>query len=175
MIPNIITSIRLISTIPLALYIYFSGIHNMWPLVFFILIIITDFLDGYIARHYNMVTELGKVLDPIVDKCLVIFTTIALLLNKTIPFYSLFIYIRDIIVAIGGYVLMYKKKMIIPADIFGKIKTVLHFLALAVVLYLGKWNIYSLILLILGLLTLIPEAILVYKKYLNPKKEQING
>ena len=110
MLPNIITIIRLISTIPLSIYIYYKGTASKIVFLVYILIIITDFLDGYIARHYNKVTNLGKILDPIVDKCLVIFTTIALLLNKTIPVSSLFIYIRDIIVAITGYYLMFKNQ-----------------------------------------------------------------
>ncbi len=170
MLPNIITIIRLISTIPLSIYIYYKGTASKIVFLVYILIIITDFLDGYIARHYNKVTNLGKILDPIVDKCLVIFTTIALLLNKTIPVSSLFIYIRDIIVAITGYYLMFKKKIIIPSNIYGKTKTTLHFLAIALVLLLQKWTIYSQIMLIIAFLTIIPEGIYAYKHYIKEVK-----
>lgn len=165
MIPNIITSIRFITIFPLAFYIYNNGITNIWPFIIFMLIVITDSIDGYIARNYNMITEFGKAFDPIVDKTLFIVITIALLLRNIIPVYSLFIYIRDIIIAIFSLMYMVKSKKVIAATIWGKGKTVLHFAAIALVLLLGKWTIYSMILLSIGFITVIPECIERYRKW----------
>ena len=165
MIPNIITSIRFISIFPLAFYVYNYGITNIIPLIIFLLIIITDSLDGYIARKYNMITSFGKIFDPIVDKTLVIVMTIVLIKIDVLPIYTLFIYVRDIIIIILSLLLINKRKKVHSANIYGKIKTVLHFFAIAFVLLLGKWNNISLILLILGLLTLIPELIYRIREY----------
>lgn len=167
MIPNIITIIRILGIIPLTISILNKGIYNTWQLIAFILIITTDFLDGYIARKYNQITNLGKILDPIVDKLLVIAVTIAFLIKGIIPVYSLFIYIRDLLVMIGAYYIMFKQKKVLGSDIWGKTKTVLHFFALALVFIFKSWNIYSLILLIIGLITIIPEAIFAYKTYIK--------
>lgn len=167
MIPNIITIIRLISIFPLTLSIIYHGICSIWQPIVFVLIIITDFLDGYIARNYNMVTKFGKLIDPIVDKGLVLFVTFALLSRKIIPFYSLFIYIRDIYIMIGAYGIMIKKRKVLGSDIWGKIKTVCHFISLAIILFCGKWNIYSLILLMVGFITIIPETVYAYKNYVK--------
>src|SRR5574344_2217697 len=98
MIPNIITSIRFIAIFPLAISIYKYGITNIWPFIVFVLIVITDFLDGYIARKYNMITDFGKAFDPIVDRSLFLVITIVLLIKGIMPVYSLFIYLRDIII-----------------------------------------------------------------------------
>ena len=167
MLPNIITIIRILGIIPLTISILNNGIYNIWQLIVFILIITTDFLDGFIARKYNQVTNLGKILDPIVDKLLVIAVTIAFLVKGIIPIYSLFIYIRDLIVMIGAYSIMFKQKKVLGSDIWGKTKTVLHFLALAFVFVYKSFNTISLILLILGFITIIPETIFAYKTYIK--------
>lgn len=170
MIPNIITMIRLLTTIPLFLIIIKYGVNSIFPFILFLLIVLTDFLDGYIARKYHMITKFGKVLDPIVDKVLIITTTIALLIKGIIPVYSLLIYVRDIIINIGAIIVMKKERLVLSSNVYGKIKTVLHFVAICLVLLLGKWNYYSLILLIISFLTLIPEGIFAYNLYLRKDK-----
>lgn len=65
-IPNIISTVRLL-LIPFILYFYIKG--NTWLAVSLVAISgLTDALDGYIARHYNQITPLGKMLDPLADK-----------------------------------------------------------------------------------------------------------
>ena len=76
-IPNKLTMARMILAVP---FIYFLGISNgdngfvyrMIALVLFMVASITDFLDGYIARKNNMITDFGKLMDPLADKILVI-------------------------------------------------------------------------------------------------------
>lgn len=170
MLANIITITRLLLIIPFGILLYNKGIQNLVPACLFTFIIITDFLDGYVARKYKQVTKFGKLLDPFVDKLLIVVTTIILIIKNIIPIYSLYIFIRDIIIWILALTIMKKKKIVLAADIYGKTKTVLHFLAILFVLIIGKWNIISFDLLVLSFLTLFPELIYGYKTYLQKDK-----
>ena len=170
MLANIITITRLLLIIPFGILLYNKGIQNLVPACLFTFIIITDFLDGYVARKYKQVTKFGKLLDPFVDKLLIVVTTIILIIKNIIPIYSLYIFIRDIIIWILALTMMKKKKIVLAADIYGKTKTVLHFLAILFVLIIGKWNIISFDLLVLSFATLFPELIYGYKTYLQKDK-----
>ena len=170
MLANIITITRLLLIIPFGILLYNKGIQNLVPACLFTFIIITDFLDGYVARKYKQVTKFGKLLDPFVDKLLIVVTTIILIIKNIIPIYSLYIFIRDIIIWILALTIMKKKKIVLAADIYGKTKTVLHFLAILFVLIIGKWNIISFDLLVLSFATLFPELIYGYKTYLQKDK-----
>lgn len=170
MLANIITITRLLLIIPFGILLYNKGIQNLVPACLFTFIIITDFLDGYVARKYKQVTKFGKLLDPFVDKLLIVVTTIILIIKNIIPIYSLYIFIRDIIIWILALTMMKKKKIVLAADIYGKTKTVLHFLAILFVLIIGKWNIISFDFLVLSFVTLFPELIYGYKTYLQKDK-----
>ena len=170
MLANIITITRLLLIIPFGILLYNKGIQNLVPACLFTFIIITDFLDGYVARKYKQVTKFGKLLDPFVDKLLIVVTTIILIIKNIIPIYSLYIFIRDIIIWILALTMMKKKKIVLAADIYGKTKTVLHFLAILFVLIIGIWNIISFDLLVLSFVTLFPELIYGYKTYLQKDK-----
>lgn len=170
MLANIITITRLLLIIPFGILLYNKEIQNLVPACLFTFIIITDFLDGYVARKYKQVTKFGKLLDPFVDKLLIVVTTIILIIKNIIPIYSLYIFIRDIIIWILALTMMKKKKIVLAADIYGKTKTVLHFLAILFVLIIGKWNIISFDLLVLSFATLFPELIYGYKTYLQKDK-----
>lgn len=76
---NIITEIRLVLS-PLAAILYLINPNKLYwiALIVFALVSATDKIDGYLARRFNMVTLLGKALDPIVDKILVVMTLLAL-------------------------------------------------------------------------------------------------
>ena len=127
LIANLITIIRLILIIPLAIILYNNGIQNLFPAFIFIFIILTDFLDGYVARKYKQITSFGKILDPIVDKLLIVVVTIILIIKNIIPLYSLFIFSRDIIIWLCAIIIMRKQKIVLASNIYGKTKTVLHF------------------------------------------------
>ena len=110
----------------------------------FILASLTDFLDGYLARKNNMVTDLGKFLDPIADKMLVNSMMIFLSLNfislgndVKFPFFCVIVMvIRDLIVD-GLRFLAAQKNVVIAANKFGKIKTVTQMIAISVVILNG--------------------------------------
>ena len=69
---NKLTILRVVMIPAFLLVLYLNVPHaNYWALVIFAAASITDTLDGYIARHYNQITDFGKFMDPLADKCLV--------------------------------------------------------------------------------------------------------
>ncbi len=112
--------------------------------VVFIFASLTDFLDGYLARKWHQVTDLGKFLDPIADKLLVNASLLYLMLphfdanNLTIPFFcALLMIARDLIVDAFRFIAA-GKGLILAANIFGKAKTVLQMVAIPMV-FLNGW------------------------------------
>ena len=160
--PNILTILRIIGTIPLATSIYLEGV-TIHSFILFVILGVTDFFDGYLARKYNKVSQFGKIMDGVADKFLMLSVTIALLIKGIIPYWSLIIFFRDFVAIL--YVFYYKKKTkkIIQSNIYGKVKTTLHIVVIALVLLLGKWTIYSSVLMIIAILLFIPEIIYIYK------------
>ncbi len=119
-------------------YLYYQTIHHRaWiALGVAILLIITDFLDGYFARLLNQVSELGKVLDPIADKVGIGLGVFALYLEYGLPFWVMALIIgRDIAIVLGSLVLMSRLPYVVPSAMPGKIAvTILAFLFLVYLL-----------------------------------------
>ena len=123
-----------------------TGINLVYLIlcIFFIVASFTDFLDGYLARKNNQVTDLGKFLDPVADKLLVnsmviflIFTPNFLGTDSTQITFNVFCAIilvaRDIVVDALRFIAA-QKRIVIAANIFGKLKTVLQMIAIPLVL-----------------------------------------
>lgn len=116
----------------------FLGVLNIWYLAAFILFIvlsITDWLDGYIARKYNQISDLGKFLDPLADKVLVSSAMIMLLTVNLFPAWAIIVMlIREFVVA-GIRMIAASEGIVIAADMAGKVKTVLQMVALVCALF----------------------------------------
>lgn len=153
---NILTVLRIIGMFPLLYMIIVNG-PTTTNFILFTILGLTDFLDGYIARKCNQVTNFGKIADGIADKLLMLGTTISLLISKVIPYWTLIIFIREIVAVIYAWFHITKNKVIVKPSIYGKLKTTLHIISLALVLLIGKWNIYSSVILIIAILLFFPE------------------
>jgi len=125
----------------------------------------TDWLDGYLARKLNQITDLGKFLDPLVDKLLVLAPLLALIGLNQVPAWGVFLILgREI--AIAGW--RVNQTTITGANIWGKLKTVSQILAIALLIapLPDSWQIYSLVAFWVSVvLTLISGAI-----YVLPQK-----
>ncbi len=130
-IPNILCYFRIL-LVPVFLYTYFySDVQQRHLLSATVLLVssLTDFLDGYIARKYNMITELGKLIDPVADKLTQF--VVACTLMYAYPAYILLVIIivlKDgMLLLVGMYI--YKKKHIhlAQAEMPGKIATAVFF------------------------------------------------
>lgn len=125
-IPNCLCYFRII-LIPIFLHRYFlASCKEDYYLCAFILILsgISDFLDGYIARHYHMVTDFGKVIDPIADKLTQFTVAVVLIYTYSWMWFLLgIIVIKDGMLALGGLYLYEKGAQVKGASWWGKIST----------------------------------------------------
>ena len=107
-----------------------------WATVVFIIAAITDYFDGMLARRFNAITDFGKVMDPLADKLLVLIAlfTITLPPLKLITIYAFYIIlIRELLVSLmRNYYI--RRKIYIPANIWGKLKTVFQLTGIIVAL-----------------------------------------
>ncbi|NJO44516.1 MAG: CDP-diacylglycerol--glycerol-3-phosphate 3-phosphatidyltransferase [Oscillatoriales cyanobacterium RM2_1_1] len=145
-LPNWITLSRLLS-IPFLLY----GLHDPTPrirwicLAIFLIAAGTDWLDGYLARKLDQVTDLGKFLDPLVDKLLVLSPLLALIELGEIPAWGVFLILgREL--AIAGW--RVNQPQISGANLWGKLKTVVQIAAIGFLIapLAGAWNLPTLVL-----------------------------
>lgn len=126
-----------------AMPVLFGGVRLEYLIAFAIFVVasFSDFLDGYIARKYHLVTTYGKFMDPIADKLLVDSLLIILTcsrLETKIPLIVVVVMIaRDLVVDAVKLIAASRNK-IVAANIWGKLKTVLQMIAIAFVL-LNDW------------------------------------
>jgi len=144
-IPTWITLSRLLG-LPFLLYgLHYPSMSSRWIcLVIFLIAAGTDWLDGYLARKLNQVTDLGKFLDPLVDKLLVLGSLLALIELGQIPAWGVFLILaREL--AIAGW--RVNQTTISGANIWGKLKTVSQILAIALLIapLPTNWQVYSVI------------------------------
>ncbi len=151
--PTKITFVRILLT-PLMFFFYFADFipYNLGKLFAFVTLLIactTDFLDGYIARKYNMVTDMGKFLDPIADKLLA--TTALLLLiigsDPVIPTIIGSIYFfmnlqRDYVIT-GFRQIAQLKGLVIAADKPGKLKAIFLYSSLNVAMFYSYIRVFD--------------------------------
>ncbi len=107
-LPNILTILRIILS-PVFLVLLLKLDSFIPGLVVFVIVALTDVVDGEIARRTKQRTDFGEFLDPMADKFMVLLAIIALLTRFKFPLYGLWIFIRDII-SLSGSVLIHKKE-----------------------------------------------------------------
>ncbi|MEP0854667.1 CDP-diacylglycerol--glycerol-3-phosphate 3-phosphatidyltransferase [Trichocoleus sp. DQ-U1] len=131
-LPNWITLSRLLA-LPVLLYCLDTPTTETRTvgLVIFLVAAATDWLDGYLARKLNQVTDLGKFLDPLVDKLLVLAPLLPLIQLGQVPAWGVFLILaREL--AIAGW--RVNKTTISGANIWGKLKTVSQIIAIALLI-----------------------------------------
>ena len=126
-LPNKLTTFRVI-LIPFFVFFllapYFEGYGNYIALVIFIVASLTDFLDGKIARKYNLVTNFGKFMDPLADKLLVCSALICLIALDRIPAWIVIVIISREFIISGFRLIAAENGVVIAANYWGKFKTV---------------------------------------------------
>lgn len=136
--PNMLTLLRVI-LIPLIVLLI--GLNSFVAAgILFIVASVTDFLDGYLARKYNLITDFGKFLDPVADKLLVLTAMIMLCtksadLTVTFPAWLICIVVARDLMMDGLRMIASSKGVVIAAGELGKIKTTLQIIAVVCVTF----------------------------------------
>ena len=131
-LPNKLTVGRIIA-VPFFILAYMTE-HFLLALIIFALASLTDMLDGQIARKRNLITNFGKIMDPLADKVLVYSAFCLMVADTTIPAWMLIVILaREFIVA-GVRTVAASEGIVIAADMGGKIKTVLQMIAVPLLL-----------------------------------------
>ena len=142
-LPNKLSLLRII-LIPIFIFFYlaeFISFGKLIALVIFIIAALTDMLDGKIARKYNLITNLGKLLDPIADKLLVTAGLLLVVVDYTIPHpYGVLIAIviigRELLISAFRQIAA-AQNFVMAADKFGKIKMITQVIALPMLFVLS--------------------------------------
>jgi CDP-diacylglycerol---glycerol-3-phosphate 3-phosphatidyltransferase len=131
-LPTWITVSRLLGVPFLLYFLHHPTEQTRWiSLIIFLLAAGTDWLDGYLARRLNQVTDLGKFLDPLVDKLLVLAPLLMLIETRQVPAWGVFLILgREL--AIAGW--RVNQTQISGANIWGKLKTVSQIGAIALLI-----------------------------------------
>jgi CDP-diacylglycerol---glycerol-3-phosphate 3-phosphatidyltransferase len=153
-LPNSITLSRLLG-IPVVVYCLYSDLLSVRWIGFgvFVVAAATDWLDGYLARKLDLVTDLGKFLDPLVDKLLILIPLLVLIELQLVPAVGVCLILARELTIAGWRV---GQAQISGANIWGKLKTIIQIIAIAMIiaplslpealpLYIANWHFYGLI------------------------------
>ena len=137
-IPNALTIVRFI-LIPFIVYYILTG---QYIAGFVILTIsgLTDILDGFIARKFNFITNFGKLIDPLADKATQIAVLASLTFKGIVPLWILMIVFIKEILMVAGASFLYGKKLVVSSRWYGKLATVLFYVAIVCSLFIEYWN-----------------------------------
>jgi CDP-diacylglycerol--glycerol-3-phosphate 3-phosphatidyltransferase len=136
-LPNSITLARLALTAVYVLMASLSGAGAAWiSLGAFVIAAATDWLDGYLARKMNLVTALGKLLDPLVDKILVCAAFVHLSMESMCPMWMTILIIGREFLVTGLRQIAVERGVVIAADRWGKAKTIAQMIAVIIALLL---------------------------------------
>lgn len=141
-IPNALTLLRII-LVPIFLYLLFVDSQSAawWALGIFVVAGLSDFFDGEIARRWNIITDFGKIADPIADKALTLgaFVVLSITSPQMMPWIAtILIAIRELGITWWRGVLL-KQGIVVPANWGGKVKTVLQLFAIFLMIMPWKY------------------------------------
>jgi CDP-diacylglycerol--glycerol-3-phosphate 3-phosphatidyltransferase len=168
--PNILTTFRILLVPVLMVFLLwgFPG-HNAAALGVFLLAMLTDAVDGILARRTNTVTELGKLLDPIADKLLLTAAFVCLVETGGVPAWIAVIIIGRELAVTGFRAIAAAKGIVIAASAAGKIKVWLESAAIVLLLlepdWLGRFTAGPRIFLLLALAAAVLSGLEVFLKY----------
>lgn len=139
-LPNKLTIARVI-----AVPFFIGAYYFSWYLLAFIIFVaasLTDMLDGKIARKYNLVTNFGKIMDPLADKVLV-YSAICLMIPVYVPAWMLIIILAREFTVAGMRTVAASEGIVIAAGMSGKIKTVLQMIAVCLLLLVPAFPLFA--------------------------------
>jgi len=169
-ISNFISAFRLLFLIPIFFFLkQDSPTGNLWAVFFMVWAIITDIVDGYLARKLNQVSYWGKIIDPVSDKVCVAAVIIFLAFiprEVKIPIWFVALVLgRDMVILSANILAIRLKNAVGTSNKIGQSTAII--LALVIVLYTLKWEPYCLIIMWIGVAMIVISLISYFKVFLN--------
>lgn len=172
-LPNGVTAIRILA-IPVILLLLFAKGRSFQIVaaLVFLFVALTDMLDGYFARRRKMVTTLGKFLDPLADKLLIVTALIALISVRGIPLWMVLVIAGREIAVTGLRGIAMSEGMVISASLIGKYKTAFEMTAIFFLILGGPFlsidfHLIGMILLWVALILAVVSGFDYFKKFLK--------
>lgn len=130
-LPNLLTLARIVA-VPIIVVLMLSPTreNGMWAAAIFGLAAVTDFIDGWLARKWEVVTVLGKFLDPLADKLIVMAALIMLIPHGRAPAWAVFLILAREMVVTGLRSIASSEGIVIAASDLGKYKTIYQMIAI---------------------------------------------
>ena len=103
-VPNLLSMFRLI-LVPVFAVVFFQPAPNahLWAALIYLVAFLTDIADGWIARHFNQISKLGRILDPMADKLMTFTVIICITVDEVIPLWAVVVFFcKELCMAIGG-------------------------------------------------------------------------
>lgn len=170
-LPNRLTMIRFVLAVPFIIFLQLSAkeldnslLYRMIALAIFVIASLTDFFDGYIARKYNLITDFGKIMDPLADKILVISALVVFVDIGYMPAWmSIVVLAREFLIS-GIRIMAAAKGEVIAAGNLGKYKTTSQMIVIIIALLIGPLsiNIFGYNFTIAELMMLIPVILTIW-------------
>ena len=138
-IPNWLSFIR-IASIPFFIVLFLKG-KVLAAVILMICAALTDLFDGKIARKFNQVSNLGKILDPIADKLSQMAIVVVLIVtywNNAIKYLFMFFIAKEVVMLIGGAILISIGLRPVAAEMWGKVATNVFYIGTIIILALGE-------------------------------------
>jgi CDP-diacylglycerol--glycerol-3-phosphate 3-phosphatidyltransferase len=172
-LPNALTIIRVVA-IPIILILLFypERIYQLITAFFFLLVAVTDTVDGYLARRSGIVTTLGKFLDPLADKLLIVTALIALIPAREIPVWMVIVIVGREIAVTGLRGIAVSQEIVIAASALGKYKTVFEVASIFFLIFKEEFlsidfHQVGMVLLWVALVMAVLSGIDYFKKFIN--------
>jgi CDP-diacylglycerol--glycerol-3-phosphate 3-phosphatidyltransferase len=163
-VPNLLSAFR-ICLVPIFIFVYFTetGEVKAYAVAIYCLAGVTDFLDGYLARRFALTSNLGKVLDPLGDKLMMVSALTCITIDGIIPPYAVAIaFTKEAVMGLGGLVLHRRVREIPPSNIVGKASTVVFIAVCGALMLFRAIPPRAAELMIAGALTLMFAALVSY-------------
>lgn len=145
-VPNALTMVRM-ALIGVFIWQFVTG-HRIWAMVIFLAAGATDVLDGYIARKYNLITDFGKLMDPLADKLMLVTALICLMTARLVPLWVvLTVILKESLMIAGGYWLL-RRGVVVHSKMIGKLATAMFMVAVVGAFlhtYIAPWDFYLLV------------------------------
>lgn len=168
-IPNILSVFRIV-LVPVFAIAYFSDSPNakIYATGIYLLAAATDYLDGRIARKYNLVSKLGRILDPLGDKLMTFAVLICITIERLVPIWAVVIFfIKEMLMAVGGLLVYNRLTDMPPSNYFGKCATVVFVIVCAILMLFKVPKVYATAMIAFAIIVMLVAFVSYLIKYLK--------